>query len=54
VTDQPMIPVYPPFGVTVTVEVPELPAETATFVAVNVKDLPEEPTVKTNVPVDDA
>jgi hypothetical protein len=49
-----MIPVYPLFGVTVTVEVPELPAETATFVAVNVKDLPDEPTVKINVPVDGA
>lgn len=51
------MPVYPPLGVTVTVDVPELPAATVTFPAARLKelvpDVPEVvPTVTTADPVE--
>jgi hypothetical protein len=51
------VPVYPPFGVTVTVDVAELPAATVIFPAVTLKepvpDVPDEvPTVMTADPVE--
>ncbi len=51
------VPVYPPVGVTVTVEVPELPADTLMFPALTLNepelDVPEAlPTVTTVVPVE--
>ena len=52
-----MVPVYPFFGVIVTVDVLALPADTVTLVAAIVKVPPDEldpPTVSTNVPVEAA
>ena len=51
-TDQPIVPVYPPAGVIVTVEVPELPSATVRLVAATEKDLEldEEPIVSVKLP----
>lgn len=47
-----IVPVYPPCGVTVTVEAPELPADTVTLVAANLNDLAT--TLSVNEPVEGA
>ncbi len=48
------VPVYPPPGVTVTVEVPLLPCEMVALVAVIEKDCATAATVSLKVPVDAA
>ena len=51
-TDQLIVPVYPPAGVIVTVEVPELSSATVRLVAASEKDLEldEEPIVSVKLP----
>ncbi len=56
-TDHSTVPVYPPKGVTVTVDVPELPSETVRLVPVTENPLvvlAVDPIVRVRLPDEDA